>query len=329
MNHPIIILVGEERLLLSRELAKIKKEVLPSGPSPFNCDVFSAKSDSVEKIMDVCLLFPMMSPKRLVIVDDAEVLKKEDFEKWEKYFEKPSPTTQLVFIASKIDLRLKLWKKAHASGFVHILKAPYQNELPGWIMKEAFAMGLTLPPEAARELADRLGINLGSGTLASLLSVLETLQLFVAPKTAAKLADLEEVLGGASNQTVFDLADCVGSGKFSEASLLTDQVVLKGEPYVRLLFMIARHFRILLSAREGEEAGESSGETARFLKIPPFFMGRYLSQAQRLSRNSLYGIFRSLLKADRALKGSPLPPSFVLRRFLTEVCFSTPFSSVR
>ncbi len=315
MAKPVTILTSEDSFLLDRALSKIRKEVLNPASAAFNDDRFSGKTDSAAKIINACAMLPMMAETRLVLVREGEQIKKDDTDEWLSYFKKPSPSTCLVIVAAKIDARLKLWKSASELGYLISFKPPYSNELPAWIRNEVSLMGLTLSSEAAHALAGSIG-----NSLMALVSALEKLSLTIAPRTAITLTDVEEVVGKFFSKTVFDFTECVGGRRLKEASSILDEMILRGEPLVRILFMLSRHFRLLLLAEEALQEGLQPPALAQRLAVPPFFVKDYIRQAQTLGKKMLKNTYRQLLQADRALKGSPLPPEQVMNRFILQAC---------
>lgn len=315
MAQPIIILVGDDTFLINREITRLKKEVLSGGIADFNFDRFSAKEDSPSSIFNACATLPMMATQRLVLVSEGEAIKKEAYDEWVAYFSAPSPSSALVVVASKIDKRLILWKKAVQLGFVRELKVPYPNEMVPWISKEATNLGIRLSLEGALGMAEALGTNL----MAQITS-LEKLKTYVLPRTTVEIADVEAVVADFLSKTVFDFTDKVGGKNFKEAATLLEKMSVEGESPVKLLFMVIRHFRLLFLAQEGLKEGQNEMELASHLGVRPFFVKDYLKQARAIPQAGLRKIYRQLLDTDRALKSAKLSHRLVMDDFLMKVC---------
>ncbi|MBI2339145.1 MAG: DNA polymerase III subunit delta [Deltaproteobacteria bacterium] len=314
MTKPITILVGDDACLLNRELARLQKKHLDPATKDFNFDRFSAAEEPPAKIIDALSLLPMMAESRLVIVRDADKIGKDDFDQWLKYLQNPSPTTQLVLIAPKIDKRLGLWKTAVKEGTLIELKPPYPNQIPQWVSGEARKMGIDITMEAAYGLGESVGPS-----PMGLVSALEKLAIYVFPRTRIELADVQTASGSFS-KTVFDFTEKVGERNLKEAMGILNGLTEQGEPPVRLVFMLARHFRLLLLAQEGVRERLSEQEMSFRLGVPPFFVKDYLRQARKIAFPALKKIYARLLACDRALKRSPLEPRHVVDRFLMQVC---------
>lgn len=313
MSSPITILVSSDSFLIQRELARIQKEVLGEAPLDFNLEKFTAKN-SIDSILNSCAMLPMMGERRLVIVTEAETFNKDEFEKLKSYFEKPFDSACLVLVTTKIDKRLKIWQVASQKGWVIELKIPYPNEMPQWISREAGLKGLKMTYQVAQALADLIGVN-----LMAQIGALEKLELYVHPSKEIKKEDVEALVGPFLNQSVFDFTDKVGNRDFKGAMHLLDQLEIQGEPFVRLLFMLARHFRLLLMANEGLSQKLGEREMAQKLKVNPYFVKDYLTQAKKINGTKLKTIFKETLNTDRLLKRSPLNPRTVMNGFLQKI----------
>ena len=315
MTSSVIILVGDDSFLISREISRLKQEVLSGGVADFNFDRFSAKEAASAAIFNACATLPMMSERRLVLVTEGEAIKKDFFDEWVAYFEKPSPSSTLLIIAEKIDKRLSLWKKAVQKGFVRELKVPFPNQMPPWIFQEAKTMGLKISHEAAMAMAEALGSN-----LMAQVSALEKLKTYAMPRTTLEMEDVEAVVADFLSKTVFDFTSKVGGKNFREASSLLEKMTVMGENPVKLLFMVIRHFRLLFLTQEGLKEGQSEMELASTLGVRPFFIKDYLIQARTFSRGALRKIYRQLLDTDRALKSSRLNHRLIMDEFLMKTC---------
>lgn len=312
---PVTVLVGSDSFLVDREVAAIRRETLGEKDSGFDCDRYSAREHAIETVLSACNLMPMLSPRRLVILSEGENLKSETLEPLAAYFTDPNPLTLFVVIAAKIDGRLKAWQTAKKEGFVVDLSPPAPRSIPSWILNEASRRGLKLAPQAVQALAESIG-----PIPSALASSLDTLEIYASPRKEISLDDVEKVVGGFFGKSIFALTDSVGRKDFKKAATLLDDLQQRGEPLQRILFMIIRHYRLLLLAREGIDGGWSERDFAGALGVHPFFVKDYVSQGRLFSGPQLKGIYTSLLNADRSAKSSPLATRLIVDRFLLQTC---------
>lgn len=315
MKKAVTILVGSDSFLVDRELSVIRRETLGEKDGGFDCDRYSAKEHSIQTVLSACNLMPMLSPHRLVILSEGEALKAEALEPLASYFADPNPSTLLVVIAQKIDGRLKAWQVAKKEGFIVDLSPPAPRSIPSWILNEASRRGLKVAPQAVQALSEAIG-----PIPSALVSSLDTLEIYAAPRKEISLDDIEKVVGGFFGKSIFELTDCVGRKDFKKAATLLDDLQQRGEPLQRILFMIIRHYRLLLLAREGIDGGWSERDFAGILGVHPFFVKDYVSQGRLFSPAQLKRIYASLLDTDRSAKSSPLDTRLIVDRFLLQTC---------
>lgn len=314
MKSPITILVGSDAFLIQRERARLKKSVLGDRDDPFCTESFSAKSADIASVLDACQMFSMTGGDRLVILTEAEALDKAELVGLQTYFDKPSPSTHFLIILEKIDRRLKAWQKAVKNNWVTEVKIPYPNEWPAWVSQEIKYRKLTAGPQAVQALADATGVQ-----PMTLVTLLDQLITYIHPRTNLETKDISAITGGFLSKTVFDWTDYVGKNDVAAAMKLLDQLILHGENLVRINMLLARHYRLLLLAKEAgiiDASGRPERDMAKLLGVHPFFVKDYLRQAQKLSLPTIKQIYGLILQADSSLKGSPLDPCYVMSGLL-------------
>ncbi len=315
MQNPIIILTGEEKFLLDRELHAIRKSVVDPAMASFNHDRFTAGDTKLGPILDMCRELPMMCERRLVEIHSAENITKDEMELLEKYFAAPIDSTVLLILASKIDKRLKAWAVANKSGWIKEFKPLYDNQIPAWLLKEAHSRSLSLSEDAAVSIADSIGTSLGA-----LIGALEQLETFVHPVKKITLKDVDQVVGDGLTRTVFDFVGSLGSRQHGEATRLLSQLLTKGEEPVKIFFLIVRQFRLLLLARECIDAKTPEREMAGVLGVSPFFVKDYVGQARKLTAATLRKVYSQMILTARSQRRSGLGQSQLLYSFVSEVC---------
>lgn len=315
MDKLVHILVSTDNYLLQREVQRLEKSFVEVDFKDFNYHRFLAGKDKIDEVIDTCMQLPMMAEYRFVILSEAHQLSKDDLDRLRLYFAQPTSSTILVLTAQKIDKRLKAWQQVSKKGWIEELKPPYDNQLPAWISNEAKNMGLSIEPQASSSLADILGVN-----LMSVVNTLEKIAIYILPRKNITTQDVEEICGSILTKTVFDLAGAIGKRNLSQSLYLLDKLLISGEPIVRLLFMISRHFKMLLICHENLNQNISDRELAGKLGVHPFFVNDYKSQALKMDRKKLFLIQTDLLNADRKLKSTGMVNDLVLTELFVNIC---------
>lgn len=161
-TSPIYFIYGEEPYFIDLIIDFIAENVLSKDEKEFNFDVFYGKDTEVDHLLGICKSYPMMSPKRIVILKEAHQLK--DIEKLESYFQKPIETTILVLgYRAKPDLRKKFLKSLTISSKNHVAfesTSMNETETIDWIARKFAQKKITIESKAAYALIELLGTDL-------------------------------------------------------------------------------------------------------------------------------------------------------------------------
>ena len=299
-------------LLVDEFVSEVRQLVCPvnAPAADFNFDLFTGKEAKLTRVLDAAKTLPAFAARRLVIVRQAHLLlegrsvRDEDIEAVIRYLEHPSDTTTLIFIADKWDGRTKLYRAFKKKNATVRLEAPAERELPGVLASRAKTRGIHIEPEALRALLAAIGPD-----LEALVAALEQLHLFVGPESRRSIqrSDVEMVVSSVREESVFELVDAVSDESSTRALKgLHRLLIAQREPPLRLLALIARHYRHLIRARAAQDLGIDRRELASMLGIPPFAAQRVSEQAAKSDCARLARCLASIATTDRALKGGTL-----------------------
>lgn len=173
----VYLLTGEDELEKSA-LAGEFAELVEEGLRAFNVERIHAGEwtsgdrllDGVGTVIAAARTLPMMAPRRVVTVLQAEMLltpKRESeavaraLEQFESLLKAPEPQTTLVLVASSIDKRgrmFKLLQKQNAT-IVECGVIEDQADAERWVRTRVAAAGTEIDPQAARLLVTRAGLD--------------------------------------------------------------------------------------------------------------------------------------------------------------------------
>ena len=303
---PLYVLSGPETFLIDEIVHALRESVLGRDASDWNEDRLRADDIDGQGAVLRADTPPMGSAKRLVTVRGVEKWKERDYTSLLRYVERPNPTTVLVLVGTTVDGRTKWVKAAKKKGVVAKIETLRERELPPLIVRIAEKQGKKLGNEAAQVLMMRCGED-----LQTLASEIEKLALFVGDAKEITTEHVEAAAAGAGSAKIFELCDAVGGGDVSKALRLLHNELTAGDRSgpIRVNAMLARHFRLLMKARE------AGGDLARVLGLPPFIASQYGRQARRFNARTLKRAHTLLYESDQNLKGgSRLPPGAVIEQ---------------
>lgn len=134
------------------------------------------------------------------------------------------------------------------------------DELVSTVLKEG---GLDIAPDARQELIARLGADRVLSR-----SEIEKLALYAHGKSRIELADVEAIVGDASDLTVDLVVTAAAMGDAARALEECDRAVASGENPQAIVLAAERHFHRLHKLRSGIEAGRPLDELTRFMRPP-------------------------------------------------------------
>lgn len=312
---PIYFLAGDERLLIDRLVAAIRRKALAGGAAEFNHDQVAAKEAGGGQIVQLARTVPMMGERRLVEVRDAEGFAAKDMEQLLPYVENPVASTVVVFTATKVDGRLKFFKALDKAGYLGRFDPVRGAPLLKFLDSEAKRLGARLGPGVAELLTELVGTD-----FLALASAVEKLCLYVGEGGVVDAEQVDSVVAQTRQAVIFELTDAVGEGNLGAALRSLQNLLQAGEPAQRILFMIARQYRMIWRALDALGAGARPGELAGAIGVPPFVARKISAQARRFDPEAIQDAHGDIYRADRALKSSRLPRNLILERLIMGLC---------
>ncbi len=242
---------------------------------------------------------PFLADKRLVIVYDFLAKGgKEEQKKVAEFLEEGVPDfCILVFYETKLpDKRSALYKKINKVGHTEEFKPLMGPELTRWISKKAEQINLQLN----FGLADYLG-QVAGGDLWNLDNELNKLKLYSETKPITREV-IDELVHPNLTTNIFKFTDFIAQ-RNAKGSIGTLHVLLdSGEDIMKIIFMIVRHFRILIQVKDLMDRGNAKSDIISKVKEHPYTISTTMQQSPNFSAGALSSIYDSLLQIDIGIK---------------------------
>jgi DNA polymerase-3 subunit delta len=310
---PLYLVVGEDDLLRDTALAALKAAVLGEAGNDFNYDVFFGDEAGGADIVACASEVGVFASRRLVVVKGADKLPVRECEALLPYVETPNEMTTIVFIAPKMDGRLKFTQALARVAVSVDCSPPSESQLIPWLKQDADHTGVRLTDEALLMLREACG-----GSLYSARRELEKLAAYVPSDRAVTAADVELLRGIEPGASVFDLAMAIGLRDRGRVLAILARNLEAGEAPLRMLGSLAWQYRRLWKVKDLLKQGGREAEAARMLRMDPYKVRSYLGQ---FSEAHLGDALRLFLKVDAKLKGgSGGKPARILEQLLLKLC---------
>src|SRR5215813_5130351 len=316
MIAPLYALIGEEDLLRDSALVQLKHAILGAEGDDFNSDVFHGDEAEGAEILSCASEVGVFASRRLVIVKAADKLPAKQSEALLPYIKDPNESTTMVFVAAKLDGRLKFTQTLIQASVVVDCGPLKDSQLVPWLKQEAHRGGIRLEEDALHLLKEACG-----GSLYSARREIEKLASYVSGDRAVTTADVATLRGIEPGQSVFDLAAAIGAKHRGKALAIVARNLEAGEAPLRILGSLAWQYRRLWKVKELLRQGGREGEAARTLRMDPSKVRAFLDQ---FPDAHLYEALRLFLEADARLKGgSGGRPARILEDVLLRLCGRT------
>ena len=287
---PLYMLVGEDELEKSAVAGEFA-EIVDEGLRPFNVDRFYGGDAKVDTVIEAARTLPMMAPRRIVIVLEAEKLlvprresqaAEAEQARLEQFLQDVPSHATVVFVCGALDERRRVVKfLLKQAAVVDCGTISDAADAERWVKRRAAKEGANLEPAAVAALVERAGINIGR-----LRAGLERVLLYTMGEATVTAKDVRQAVPAAPEAQVdFGIAKAIWRNDAADA---------------------LRELGLALDAGA----------------VPFILMGQLRVAAEKLPAARLPEAIDAIFRADLALKSSVGEPRILLERLVLELCES-------
>jgi DNA polymerase-3 subunit delta len=296
---PVYFLAGEEPYYIDLITEYIQDKVLPEAEKAFNQIILYGDDTNIASIIDTARRFPMMASHQVLIIKEAQTLKKLD--ELAFYLEKPLLSTILVFSYKykTIDKRTKLYKLLESHGVYFESPRIRDYLIPAWIERYLMLKGIKTDPSASAMLTEYLGTDLHKivNELDKLIITLPAGNPFITT------ALIEKNIGISKDYNIFELQKAIGEKNILKANMIVHYFANnpKDNPITLSIGSLFGYFSKLLTFHYLTD--KSKNNVASVLKINPFFVKDYENSASKYNVAKTVQIISLLRTYDMRSKG--------------------------
>ncbi|MGA7339276.1 MAG: DNA polymerase III subunit delta [Terracidiphilus sp.] len=338
--RPGYVLAGDEIFLLDRCRAAVLRAFVPPDLRDFSLSDLDLAETSIFEVLDRAQTPSLMAPFQVLFVRNVRQLytrgaKKDEFAALDRYFRSPNPQALVIFVADflripndarRMDMddknrfeRLAETLGEHC-GTVELARVSEEDAMR-WAVATAQESQIRLEPDAARELVDALGAD-----MMPVSSELEKLLLYAMGRGRISLGEVETMVLGAKQRSLYELTDAISARDRVRALALLHGLLNSSDAgedaAIGHLYMLARTFRQMLVILEKNVRDSRAIWQALWqgFRIPPFAADDLIRQARRYkSRRELTRALRLVARADLELRSSPPDKRLVLERLVYDL----------
>ncbi len=296
--YPVYLLMGDEPYFIDDISNLIEDTVLDEGEKEFNQSVLYGKDVDVLTIISYAKRYPMMSNYQVVIIKEAQDVKK--IEELETYVKDPLKSTILVlcYKYGKIDKRKTIVKTIEKTGVLFDSAKIYEDKVPAWINSYLAKKSYKISPKAATLLAESIGNDLER--VANELG-----KIIINTPQGVEITEeiVSENTGISKDFNIFEFQKALGSRNVYKANQIINHFIKneKDNPPAKIIPIIYSYFAKLLSLHFLED--KSRNNIASALSVNPYFVNDFISAARNYNVNKIIEIISILRDFDLRSKG--------------------------
>ena len=290
---------GEEAYLIKQYKDKLKAAIVPEGDT-MNFASYQGDAVNPKELIDLAETMPFFSDRRMILVEDSGFFK-GSCDDLADYMEQVPQTTTFLFVETEIDKRSRMYKALKKSGRIVEFKKMDEKTLTVWILGRLKRENKNITQAAMREFFDRVGMDMGA-----LDRELEKLICYCMDRDAIEKSDVEAVCPQAVTNRIFEMVDAIVQCRRGDAMRMYEDLLALREPPLKILYLITRQYNILFQIKDLKKRGASIGDMAKTVGIRDFVVKRSLSQASRLSSDTIQEILSYGIQMEEAVKTGQL-----------------------
>lgn len=296
--HPIYFLMGEETYFIDKISDYISDNVLTDAEKGFNQTILYGKDVEPHTIIANARRFPMMSNYQVIVVREAQNIKK--IEELESYVKNPLNSTILVinYKYKTLDKRKTFPKLIDQKGILFEAKKIYDNQLPAWIIAYLKNHNYSIMPQAAAMLSEYLGTDLGK-----VVNELDKLIITLPAGSQISPDHIEKNIGISKEFNVYELQNALGERDLLKANRIINYFGANpsSNPVPVVISSLFSYFSKILNYHFLDD--KSQNNVASVLQVHPFFVKTYVAAAKNYNIRKLVEIISILREFDMKSKG--------------------------
>lgn len=275
----VYLLYGQEAYLKNLYKNKLKAAILGNSDE-MNFSYFEGKSIDLAKVIDIANTLPFFHDKRLIMIENSGLFKSQN--NLADYIKNIPDTTHIIFIESEIDKRNRLYKVVKDQGTISEMNGLDEANLKLWIVS-------ILDKDKKKITANTLLYFLSkTGTdMENIAQELEKLICYAMDREVITSDDVDAVCTTQITNKIFNMIDAIASKKQNTALTLYHDLLLLKEKPMSILFLITRHFNMLIQVKDLGRLGYNNTIISQKTGLPPFAINKYKSQGKLFEMDQL------------------------------------------
>ena len=306
---PVYVLYGTETHLRDLAVKTISDRAFAEGDlRDFNEAEFSLNSeDNLQRAFAAAEQLPMMASRRVIRVMDVRVtaggkgdtIKEEHESLLKAYFERPSPSSVVIFVSDDLNGVRKMGKLLRAQPGAFEFTVLEDAELAKWARDKFRESGASIDESSVRYLVTLVGPN-----IKRLTNEIDKLSTAAMPEGVVTIELIDALVPNTREITNFELTDQIVRKNKAKALGILHKILDDGAEPVMLLGLISYNFRRLMMVADMMSRGMDRGEVVRVMNLRYNDQEDFLKAARQIGAKKLAHALKRIAATDIALKTS-------------------------
>lgn len=295
----IYLLHGEETYLIRQYRDKLLDAMLGGGDA-MNVNRYEGKGTSVSEIIDMAETLPFFADRRVIILENTELLKSGG-EKLAEYFKEPAASSSFILVEREVDKRSGLYKTVKKFGYAAEFERQDAKTLEKWVCGNLKKEGKQISTETLQLFLEGCGDD-----MENIRKELEKLLCYCLDRDVITSEDVREICVPQVQNHIFDMITAIANGKGEQALRLYYDLLALREPPMRILSLLSRQFNLLLQVKELAGKGYSQALIGEKVGLHGFIAGKYMKQAADFKLAFLKKALEDCANADYDIKSGKI-----------------------
>ena len=291
----VYLFCGEEAYLKQQYKHRMKAALLPEDDS-MNFSMFEGKKTEPKSVIDLAETMPFFADRRVIMLEDTGFFKNQCTDLPEYMAELPDYLC-MIFVEDEVDKRSRMFKAVKKYGRIVEFAKQDSQTLMRWVLGMMKREGKKITQGDMELFLTKTGTDMGN-----IEKELEKLLCYTMGRDVITAGDIEAVCTTQITNHIFDMIKAVTEKKQKRAlDLYYDLLSLK-EPPMRLLFLLARQFNLIMQVKELSREGYDQPAIAKRTGLQPFVVRNYAGYAHRYSTEELRAAVEECVQTEAKVK---------------------------
>ena len=292
----VYLLCGEEGYLKKQYKNRFVKAMLPEGDT-MNYSYYEGKNTPVKEAIDLAETLPFFAERRLIVFENTGFFKTAAGADLADYIKDMPETTCFIFVEEEIDKRNKLYKAVKSKGYIAELSTQDAGTLKRWVAGLVRKEQKQISESVIVYFLDKVGTD-----MENIQGELEKVFCYALERDTITKEDIDAVCVTQITNHIFEMVDAVAAGNQQKAlDLYYDLLALK-EPPMRILFLLARQFYLLLQVKELQRLGCDQKTIASRTGLQSFVVRNYTGCTGRYTTAQLRQAVEDFTQTEEDVK---------------------------